>query len=106
MGDDDLRGSPEAVYYRFMELIRSGDITGARRLTNGRVRIVARDSVDENAGYLNVEFFRQQKSTEPILVDEKLAEDRCLIRTGSAYFYLARQHGKWLITKAGLKPID
>jgi hypothetical protein len=104
--DDFLRETPEGVYHRFMELLNSGDIASARKLTSRGVRIVSEESVSENAPNLNVRMFAGRKSVDPVLLKEELTENRCLLRTGSAWFFLEKRRGRWVIVKAGLKPID
>lgn len=104
--DDFVRETPEAVYQRFMEFLNSGDIASARKLTGRGVRIVSEEPVSENAPNLNVRMFAGRKSVDPVLLRQDMTQDRCLLRTGSAWFFLEKRRGGWVIVKAGLKPID
>jgi hypothetical protein len=103
-GDDSV-GSPEETYYRFVELMEHGNIVEAKKLTNGKVRIVSEVPIMETAPLLNVKAFQANRLESRIQVKRLLGVDRFLLRSAYAYFVLEKHNGRWVITEGGLKPI-
>jgi hypothetical protein len=97
--------SPDETYWNFIRFLERGDMANAKRLTNGKVRIVSEDKIVETTPYVNAKAF-QRRLNDDILLRRKLHRNQVLLRSGYAYFFLERRRGKWIIVKAGLKPID
>lgn len=100
------KGTPEETYYKFVEFLEQGDISDARALTNGNVRIVSEEPLEDTIPYINVKFFQARKSESAIVFKQIRENKQVSFRSGIGYFVLQKEKGKWVIAKAGLKPID